>query len=242
MSRVRFVVVACACALVALVGVSSARSADERNVVRFGLSWISPTGDLTMDSFAVEPIDVDTRLEVSGTLTLEADDAVGFAVAYERLLNDRFGVEFGLLGANHDVRGRLVGVAQVIRNADNVVLDEFAVDEEDTVGDVDVAPWTAGILVHLSPKARVDAFVGGGLAYVVYGDFNVDGGGSFALEDELTWHAVIGIDVPIGDGRWGFHAAARYLETQAEPSDAEGDSTPLDVNPYIVQAGAAYRF
>lgn len=218
-----------------------AQAVDHRNVVRFGLSWISPTGDLTTDGFFVEPIDAATRLEFTGDLTLEPDAAIGIHGSWEWKFTDRFGVEVGLLGAEHDVEGRIRGVARVIRNSDNAILDEFPLDETDDVAEIQVTPWVVGAILHLTPEARADVWVGIDLAYVLYGDLSIDGE-DIPIDDELTGGAVVGVDVPLGDGAWALSGAVRYLSTEAEPSESGPDARALSVDPWIVQFGAAYRF
>jgi outer membrane protein W len=218
-----------------------AQAADHRNVIRFGLSWVSPTGDLTTDGFFVEPIDDATRLEFTGDLTVEPDAALGLHGSWEWRFSDRFGLELGLVGADHDVEGRLTGVARVIRNADNAILDEMMVDETEDIAEIQVTPWVFGALAHLTPEARVDVWIGIDLAYVMYDDLEIDGE-SVPMDDELTGGAVVGLDVPLGDGAWAVSGAIRYIATEAEPSDSGPDAEAVGVDPWIVQVGLAYRF
>jgi outer membrane protein W len=228
------------CALLVIGGGVAVRAADRDNVVRFGIVWISPTGDLTTDGFFVEPVDEETRIEFQGDLTMEPDDAVGAAISYERRFTDLLGLEVGFFGAQHDISGRLAGTLQLIRNADNVILDELAFDETDTIGDIMVTPWTAGVNFHLTPAKPVDLYLGPYLAYVFYGDLDIEGE-KIPIEDEFTFGVVVGIDVPFHDSRWTFNASGRYLHTQAQLSESGPDST-MDVDPYVLQAGLGFRF
>ncbi len=228
-------------ALLVLAAGGPVAAAEHDNIIRGGIVWISPTGDLTTNGFFVEPVDDETRVEFQGDLILEPDDAFGAAVSYERRLTDLVGVEVGFFGAKHDVSGRLVGVLQLIRNVDNVVLDEVPLDESDTIGDVMVTPWTAGVNFHLTPASRADLYLGGYLAYVFYGDLDIEGE-KIPMDDEFTFGVVVGVDVPFRDSRWGFNASGRYLRTEAQPSESGPDSMALGVDPYILQAGIAFRF
>ena len=225
--------------LVVAGGVLETRASDRDHVLRLGVVWIAPTGEWTTDGFFVEPVDPETRVEFSGDLTLEPDDAVGVAFSYEWRLTRRLGAEVGFFGAQHDISGRLTGVAQLIRNEDNEVLDEMTFDETETVGDITFTPWTVGVNVHLTPAKKIDVYAGPYLAYVLYGDLDIDGD-KIPIDDEFTFGVVAGVDVPIGIGGWMFCGSLRYLHTQATASDT--DRMVLDFDPYVAQAGAAYRF
>ena len=224
-----------------VAGGGSIWAAGRDNVVRFGIVWISPTGGLTTNGFFVEPVDDETRIEFQGDLTLEPDDAFGAAISYERRLTDLIGVEIGFFGAKHDLSGRLAGVLQLIRNVDNVVLDEVAFDETDRIGDIMVTPWTAGVNFHVAPAERVDVYLGPYLAYVLYGDLDIEGE-TIPIDGQFTFGVVAGIDLPFQGSRWMFNASGRYLQTQAQPSESGPDAMALDVDPYVLQAGIAFRF
>jgi outer membrane protein W len=50
------------------------------------------------------------------------------------------------------------------------------------------------------------------------------------------------LDIPLGDKGWMLTGAARYLDTEAEPKDMGPGDVPLDVQPWVVQISAGYRF
>lgn len=60
---------------------------------------------------------------------------------------------------------------------------------------------------------------------------------NFTANDDFVCGGNVGIDVPLG-AHWGFNAALSYLGM-----DAELDGGPaMGVDPFIVKAGALYRF
>lgn len=239
MRQDRLAVVICVCLF--LAAMTAAQSADTKNTVRFGVAYLVPTGDLTVDGFFVEDVDIDTRIEFSGDLILEPDEAVGGYLAYERRLGELLGVEVSLLHAGHDVSGRLVGTARLIRNSDNAILEETDVDESDTIGDIDVTPLLVGANFHLTSGHSVDVYLGPFVGYVMYGDLDIQGE-KIGIDDDVAYGAVVGIDIPFGKGRWVFSGAARYMKTDAQPSESGPDALALPVDPYVVQAGLGYRF
>lgn len=229
------------CMLLFLGGWPLAHPADEKNIVRFGIAYIAPTGDLTVDGFFVEDIDLNNRIEFSGDLVLEADAAVGVSFAYERRFGNLLGLEVSLLGTSHDVTGRMKGVARLIRNSDNAILDEVEVDESDTVGEIDVTPLLVGANFHVTSGRSVDLYMGPFVGYVMYGDLDIQGE-KIDMDDNVAYGLVVGIDVPFGKGRWVFNGAARYMKTEAEPNESGPDAMALTVDPFVLQVGVGYRF
>jgi len=227
--------------LMVCCAVTAAPAAETANVVRFGALWSHPTGDLTSDGFFVEDLGDGTRLEFSGTLTVEADDALGFAFGYERRLTDLIGLDFNLFQANHDVDGTLSGIARIIDNTTGAILDETPLELTETVGDVDVTPVLVGANFHVSRGRSFDLYLGPFLGYVLYGDLEIEGE-KVSIDDDLAFGAVLGVDVPFRGDRWTFCAALRYLNTKAEPKDMAPEDSPLDVKPWIAQVGFGRRF
>ena len=61
------------------------------------------------------------------------------------------------------------------------------------------------------------------------------------LKSELVVGAVVGVDVPIGQGNWIFNAHARYLHASAEP-DLGISGLDLDFRPLLLGLGFGYMF
>ena len=62
------------------------------------------------------------------------------------------------------------------------------------------------------------------------------------MENDFTRGATLGVDVPIGQGKWAFNGALRYLGMDAKIDEEGFDGDPIDVNPLILQVAASYRF
>ncbi len=54
-----------------------------------------------------------------------------------------------------------------------------------------------------------------------------------SVDSDVGIGAALGLDVPIGKGKWAFSTGLRYIKTQAEE---------VDIDPVIVTIGFAYRF
>jgi outer membrane protein W len=106
---------------------------------------------------------------------------------------------------------------------------------------VKVMPLLAGVNFHLLQQSRVDLYVGPTIGYVLYGDFGVEDE-SLSIDDDFTWGATVGVDVPFGTKGWMFTGALRYLDTEASPEEMGPGDAALDVSPWIVQVSAGYRF
>lgn len=224
-----------------VIGHAPALAGDGRNLVRFGAAWVNPTGDLTVDGFYVEDVDPGTRLEFQGDLKLEPDSAVGFWLGYERLFTDTIGLEVGVLYSSPDVKGTLDGTLYLIDNGTNAVIEQMDVVVTEDITDIDFTPVTVGANFHLTSGSDVDLYLGPFAAWVMYGDLTIDTE-SVGIDDEFTWGAVVGVDVPLGARGWAFSGALRYMKASAEPEGSGPDDYPLDVDPWIVTVGAAKRF
>ncbi|MBP7148678.1 MAG: outer membrane beta-barrel protein [Acidobacteria bacterium] len=154
-------------------------------------------------------------------IKLEADSATGLGVSYERLLSGNMGLEFGIFSTDNDVEGSLRGDTR-------------------TIGEFSITPLTVGLNFHVAKSDSFDFYVGPVIAYVMYDDVDTRRGfgSNIGVDDDFGFGAVAGIELP-GSGNWAFSAQLKYLATSAEASDEDFE---LDVNPWVIQAGAAYRF
>jgi outer membrane protein W len=97
-------------------------------------------------------------------------------------------------------------------------------------------PVTLGVNYHFGwPKYQL--YVGPEVAYVTYGDISAPDNTQF--ENEFTFGAKIGVDVPINDV-WAFNAAFEYLLLSTKIDDEAG--AELSPDPAIVTLGVSYRF
>jgi outer membrane protein W len=61
------------------------------------------------------------------------------------------------------------------------------------------------------------------------------------VDDGFAYGAVIGIDVPIEGGHWAVSGSLRYLVSSIDMQDADVGGE-VDINPFEIRAGFAYRF
>lgn len=225
----------------AIVGSGITEAAEGPNVVRFGVAYVAPTGDLSGPVSISGDLGDGTMLAFEGTLTLEPQPEVALFFAYERRFSDLLGAEIGVWNAKHDVDGRLNGTYWLLDSGSGMLLETGPLDVTEKYGDVSVMPFTVGLNFHLTRKSRVDLYAGPFVAYVFYGDFEV-AGESLGVEDEVTWGGVVGLDVPVGEGGWLLTGAVRYLDTEATPENSELGGDPIDVTPWVAQLSAGVRF
>ncbi len=109
--------------------------------------------------------------------------------------------------------------------------------------DVSIVPITAGLNIHLGSSERFDFYFGPQIAYVTYGSveppttFVAD---EFDFDDELTWGAKVGIDIPLGD-TWALTISADYLAANAA-LQVNGAEYEIQPKPVSINFGAAVRF
>jgi outer membrane protein W len=216
--------------LVVLVGIASpAAAAGHWNIRGFG-AWVDPDVDFS-------------QVDGSQTVRATADSAFGLGLGVEYQTSPRWGFEIGGLRATPDV-----------------VITLDATDPDLTVSTSDnpsFTPLTAGVNAHLTPNAKVDFYIGAFVAYVLYDnlDFRLQAeipiNGSVEVIDERVqvevdndfgWGALIGLDVPLGEGNWGLSGTIEYLATDLDTTDDDGDSTVIGYDPWIVTFGFVYSF
>jgi outer membrane protein W len=182
--------------------------------LRFGLQWVSPTGDYT-------------ESEPGMSLTIEADDALGGFVGYEYLLSDLIGIGATLSFAGHDVKGKIEGPGGFSESA--------------TIGDIFVTPLTFDVNFHVVQSQSIDFFLGLNLGYVSLSKLTVDGEGDVSIKNTTAAGATAGIDVPFGEGKWMFSGALQYLSFGAEVDESGADAT-VDIDPLVVRVGVGVKF
>ena len=201
-----------------------------------------PSGDLTEPvSFGGEDLGDGTMLAFDGTLTIEPQDSGALTVGYEYRLNELLGFDFVLLNAKSDVDGRLRGTFWINDSNTGELIDTGPLDETQEVGDVTFTPMTVGVNFHLTPRSKLDLFVAPVVGYVLYGDLDLSGD-KISMEDDFTYGVTVGLDIPLGGGRWVFNGALRYLSAETKPDEPGFEGESLDVSPVVFQVAAGYRF
>ena len=217
-------------ALVLLAGFASPATAAGEWHLRGVGAWVEPDVDWTQTS-------------AGETVRVTSDGAFGFGFDAEYQISPRWGIDFGALTAAPDINVELDSTVPV-----------FSVGTSDNPA---FRPLTAGVNVHLTPKAKVDFYVGAFFAYVLYDDLNlrlraeipVDGSVMVVedqvhinIDNDFTWGGLIGLDVPLGQGNWGFAGTLRYIDTDVDTTDEDGDRTTIGYDPLIVTFGFVYSF
>lgn len=107
-----------------------------------------------------------------------------------------------------------------------------------TIGDISQTPLLFSGNYHVPTSGSLDVCVGTTLGYRLWGDLKVDNLGSVNTDGEFTYGINSGVDLPL-KGNWAFTAGLRYPFQEADAEDAGGE---IDVNPFVLRAGIAYRF
>lgn len=210
--------------LVAIVALALpiANAADAKNKFSVFVGYAMPMSDTTITEDTGEGIIQDK---------IEADDAMGYGLAYEYRYSDLMSFGASLSYFNHDVK------------------DTFTFDGttefDGTIGDVTWTPILFDLNFHLLKDRKIDFYVGPTVGYAMWDDvsLNADGQDAFGtdkikIDDSFVYGVNLGLDVPFGE-KWAFAAGLRYLLVSADPSEG-GDS--LDVNPLILTVGVGYKF
>ena len=141
---------------------------------------------------------------------------------------EELGYEFGMAGRWSE----LVGFELSYVNATQDV--EFA---GGTIGEIDFEPIAFTLEFHLVPSSFVDLWVGPTVAWVRWGDLELEDGTEIETDAEEAFGATVGMDIALGR-RLALTAAVRYLDADA---DLEGFQA-LDVDPLFARLGLAARF
>ena len=156
--------------------------------------------------------------------SFEIDDGYGVGVAVERRLGPVLGLE---------------GAALFGRGETSYELDNGSAVGEDS-HNANFFAFTFGPNFHLLGCGGVDLYVGPFLGYGGFADPNYwvfDHHFAASLDGRFIWGGQIGLDVPFGASRWGFHGGMRYLDLSQDT-----DAGSIKVDPLIVEIGLAYRF
>lgn len=210
---------------------SPALAADSPWQIRGFVAWFDPDVDETIVN------------EDGESIRVGADDDIGFGLSAEYRYSPRLGFEFGVLQASPETTVTLedseLGLSLTARD------------------DPSIRPLTAGVNWYLTPQSNLDLYVGAFLAYVLYDDLTFDLNAEIPVNGEVivvserarvdvdndfSYGAVLGLDIPIGTLGWALAASVRYIETDLDSTDDDGDQETLAVDPLIVTLGVRYSF
>jgi hypothetical protein len=152
------------------------------------------------------------------------DRGYGLGFAIEKRIGPVFGIEGAVMFGKGD---------------SEYALDTGAARGTDT-HETTFYAFTLGPNFHLLGCSGTDLYIGPFLGYGGIADPNywvADHRFQAAFDGGFVWGAQVGLDVPFGNGPWGFHAGVRYIVLSQET-----DAGTIDVDPLIVTLGLSYRF
>ncbi len=182
---------------------------------------------------------VSSGLDGAGVATNSSTGA-GLGIAFERRINQRWGLDLALAGAAPEVNLR-TGVFP---------------DGAGTAGEVFfVTPFTVGFNYHITPGQPVDVYFGPLVAVVHYSEIDFDlgvwnhwfesGSSVEIVEDtDFTWGAQLGAGLRFGEGRWSLEVGVKYIKSSYQ-LDRHGDEDPMltvSFDPTVWSLGFGYRF
>lgn len=205
---------------IALVAMGAAYAETPQHTIRGGLLYVSPTGSEDVDLF-------DYTIE-----GVEVDSSWGLAFSYEYRFNDMLGLEGGLAWSKHEFSSD----------------DDTGDDNEDT----SMMPLSLALNIHPVKDSNVDFYFGPVIAWVMYDDIDIDDDLKVEADNDIAWGVQLGLDYPLNDQGLAFNAGLKYMMTKYKADvtfegldiadSKSSDEFEIDVNPWIVQIGLAYRF
>ena len=156
---------------------------------------------------------------VVGTQTTELDSAFGFGASFEFHVSDLIGIEPGLSTLSYDL---------------TIVEPMFPT----ATSQADLLAVTTNVNFHFKQESGLDIFVGPTIGYALWDDLTVSGFATpVATDDEFLFGAHFGLDIPFGEGKWGFSTGLSYLAL-----DLGATGGDIGVSPIQINLGVAYNF
>ena len=180
-------------------------------------------------ALAVVPDDDSTDITVIGG-EAEVDDAVTGDLDITYFFTDRIAAELVLAVTKHDVGARGT--------------DEDLTGGEVVLGDVWLLPPTLTFQYHFMPEAQFRPYVGAGINYTVFFDEAAGDADDIEYDDSFGFAVQAGFDWRIDD-HWAMNVDLKrlWLDTDVQV-DALGTTveTEVDIDPWLIGVGLAYRF
>lgn len=154
---------------------------------------------------------------------------LGVSIAVEYRLSDLVGLELG------------------VAYAKSPDIDDNTNGNNDEIGEgPSFMPILAGVNFHLVDSNSFDVYIGPRVAFVNFGDFdlNIDGQNTaFDVADEFAWGATAGLNYRFGESRWSIVVEATYLDVDMEITNTNTNEVSVNsFDPLMVNLGASYRF
>lgn len=156
---------------------------------------------------------------------------LGIGAGLEYRFNDRVGLEGSLLWADLD--------STFFFDLD----EEWGHDDDSS----SFLALTIGPNFHLTPNSRADLYIGPfiGFADIGKSTFSVLGEThSREFDTDVLFGAQLGLDIPFGDGGWGLHLGARYMDlsVDVEFGEIEGNEIEMGLDPILLELGFFKNF
>jgi outer membrane protein W len=215
-------------ALVVLVASIPVMADQGDKIIRFGVAYVSPSGDYT------ETFDDGLFFE---KFTIEADGAIGPYFGFEFMVTDLIGIDATLLFTDHDVDAGMLEIYD----------GEVVFDEQMKIGTITSMPLFFSVHFHVVQNSALDFYIGPTIGYIFYGDMEFlpeFEEGKIPIKDDFGYGLVTGIDVPFGGAGWNFSTALRYILSDAETDEdsLEGSDDSIGIDPLILHVGVGKRW
>lgn len=168
--------------------------------------------------------DVSSDTTIGGDVDVDEAFTPELDVTY--FATDNIGVELIAATANHDVK-----------------LENSAVGDVD-LGDVWILPPTLTAQYHFLPKQRISPYVGAGVNWTLFYGADSGDANDIDYENDVGPALQAGVDIAIS-GPWSLNLDVKklFLDTEAEVQTAAGTvDADVDIDPWIVGVGVAYKF
>lgn len=178
-------------------------------------------------------VDTDSPFSIDkpsgGQVHAGGNAGLGLSIAVEHRLSDLIGLELGAVYAT------------------SPDVDDTTNGNNDEIGEGPTFfPILAGANFHLLNSDNTDLYVGPRVAFISFGDFDLDVDGqhtSFDVDNEFAWGAAVGFNYKIGESRWSLLAEVTYLNVDMKITErGSSNSTVTAFDPLMFNFGASYRF
>lgn len=111
---------------------------------------------------------------------------------------------------------------------------------------LDMIPITATLQFHFAPDSRIDPYIGAGVAYVLFDEFdssNLDelNLGAIDVDDDYGFVINAGLSFDITPN-FAILADAKYVPVESEITASGLAPATLEINPLILSVGASFQF
>src|ERR1051325_6467910 len=174
------------------------------------------SNDLGLWIAAAQLGDTDTE-----SATIKFDDGRGFGASLNHFWTDHLSTEIGATALKSKEGG--------------IFVERLRIAE---TGELKMIPITAAVQWHFGRHARLDPYVGAGVAYVLTDDLESDslsgvGIGKVEIDDGMGWTIGAGATVNLPD-RFGVGLDAKYIRFRPDSTSAGGTPVELQLDPLVI--------